>query len=127
MDKSIEHLIEKFNNGWTQGDFESLASLLHENVVFIAPDLITEIIGKEACLQTIKEYVDNADTRHFVVEEQRVHVWQQTANISIKYSIEYLMEGKNYKESGKEFWTMIQEQNQWKLVWRAMVANESLE
>ncbi|MEM1001047.1 MAG: nuclear transport factor 2 family protein [Bacteroidota bacterium] len=126
MNKSIESLIETFNTGWTQGEFEAVESILHEDVVFIAPDLVTEIIGKQACLQTIKEYTSNADTLLFEIKNQKINTWLQTAIISIDYLIEYLMKGKKYREMGKEFWTLSREKDGWKMVWRVMVANKNL-
>ena len=126
MNESIEHLIEAFNTGWTRGDFNAVESVLHENVIFIAPDLATEIVGKEACLETIKAYTSNANTLSFEVEKQKINVWHQTANISMNYNIEYFMNGKKYREKGKEFWTLSKENNAWKIVWRATVNNENL-
>ncbi len=49
----IEQVIHAFNKGWTHGNIELLETLLHDEVIFVAPDLTTEIEGKEACIQTI--------------------------------------------------------------------------
>lgn len=125
MKNSIEHLIEAFNNGWTQGNFEAVEALLHESVIFVAPDLSTEIVGKDACLATIRSYTEQADTLRFEVEKQKIRVWQYTASVTIDYCIEYLMQGKNHQEKGKEFWTLSKENNHWKIVWRVMVSNQS--
>lgn len=126
MSDQIVHFIEKFNEAWTKGNIKELDSLLHDKVIFIAPDLKTEISGKEACLQTIKDYVDNANTKTFKLLDKKIHSWNQTAMISIEYHIEYDMGNRDHKEQGTEFWTLNKQQNNWKLIWRAMVKNEKV-
>lgn len=44
----------------------------------------------------------------------------------LDYYVEYEMNNKYYKENGKEYWTLINENKIWKLVWRAMVKNEKI-
>lgn len=127
MRNQIEDFIDCFNSGWTQGKIEDLIPCLHEEVVFIAPDLETEITGKVACLQSIKDYVNNAKTEVFEVTNTEIHTWHQTAVISITYYIEYVMSNKTYKENGKEFWTLSRQNDSWQMVWRAMVENKNIE
>lgn len=124
MNRQIESFIERFNESWTQGNFEEIKMLLDENVVFVTPDLKTEIIGKSGCIRTIEDYANNANTDVFKVTDKRIHTWDSTAMVSIDYYIEYETNNARYKEIGSEFWTLIEHRNSWKLVWRAMVRNE---
>jgi ketosteroid isomerase-like protein len=126
MKEKIEKNIANFNKAWTQGKIEDILPLLHKDAIFLAPDLKTEISGRDACLQTIKDYVNNAKTNAFNVANNTIHFWQHTAVVSIEYFIEYEMNNKIYKESGKEFWTMINESGEWQIVWRSMLGNESV-
>lgn len=71
MMSEIEFLIEQFNEGWINGEWEVIPPLLHDDVIFIAPDLITEIKGIDNCLQTIKDYVHNAITVKFEVTNRK--------------------------------------------------------
>ncbi len=124
MDNQIEYLIDSFNIGWTQGNLQDIATIMDENVVFVAPDLQTEIIGKTACLKTIEDYVNSATTLEFKVTDKQVYSWNGTAMIRMEYFIEYQMNNEHYKEFGKEFWTLNKLNDTWKLVWRVMVNNE---
>ena len=127
MIKQIEKLINDFNNGWTKGEIESITPILHENIVFVAPDLKTEIIGKDNCIQTIIDYISSGETKLFEITEMKIHVIEQTAIIILDYYVEYEMNNRYYKENGKEFWTLIEKDGNWQLVWRAMVMNEKVE
>lgn len=121
----IEEFIGLFNEAWTQGHLEKLQKLLNENVIFVSPDLKSEIQGQKACIETIENYVNNAKTILFKVVDIKIHSWNNVAMISLDYYIEYEMSRKNFKETGKEFWTLMKEETRWTLAWRAMVSNQS--
>ena len=126
MNQRIEKFIRNFNDSWTKGEIENIIPLLNEDVIFIAPDLKSEIKGKDNCIQTIKDYASNGETKLFEVTEKRIHIWAETAMVSIDYYVEYEMNEQFYKENGKEFWTLIHNKGYWQLVWRAMVMNEKI-
>jgi len=126
MNQRIETFINDFNKSWTQGEFESMTSLLHDKVIFVSPDLKTEIRGLNACLQTIKDYSANAKTKTFEVRNKKIHIWDETAMITLGYYVEYEMKNQSYKENGTEFWTLNKQNGNWKLVWRALVKNEKI-
>ncbi len=124
MNQEIETLIKRFNDSWTKGKFDSLTYLLDKEIIFVAPDLKTEINGKDNCIQTIRDYSNNAETKLFDVTNRKINIWNETAMVALDYYIEYEMNNQYYKEKGKEFWTLSKQEGEWKLVWRAMVKNE---
>ncbi len=85
MDQRIEIIINDFNKGWTQGEFESMTSLIHDKVIFVSPDLKTEIKGLNACLRTIKDYSAKAKTKTFEVRNKKIHIWNETAMITLAH------------------------------------------
>lgn len=125
MKEDIENFIIDFNQAWTQGKSEDILPLLHQDAIFLAPDLKTEISGKDACLQTIKDYVNNAKTKSFNVTNTKIHIWENTAIVSIDYHVKYEMKNKIHQEASKELWTMSNASGKWQLVWRAMVGNDT--
>lgn len=64
MDQKVNTFINEFNNGWTMAELEKVADLMDDNVVFVAPDLKSEIKGREKCLQTLKDYLNVAQTQN---------------------------------------------------------------
>ena len=127
MSKEIEAFIEHFNNSWTKGEFESITPLLDDETIFVAPDLKTEIRGRDSCIQTIKDYSYNAETKIFNVTNKKIHIWDKTAMVALDYYVEYEMNNHYYKEKGKELWTLNKQKGRWKLVWIALVKNEKIE
>lgn len=64
MSTQIEHLIDAFNNGWTQGKFDDIKPLLHDNVIFVAPDLKTQINGKIHVFRPSKTIVETQKLKY---------------------------------------------------------------
>ena len=126
MHQEIEKIIEQFNTGWTEGDLTILTPILHEKVVFMAPDLQTEFVGRESCLQTIKDYINQAETKSFEVKDKKIHIWEDTATATIEYTVSYEMNDQFYREEGKEAWTLVNQNGSWLLVWRAMIMNKKI-
>lgn len=126
MSQEIKKFIEHFNNSWTMGNAEDIVPLLDDKIIFLAPDLETEIKGKDNCVKTIKDYSKNAVTNFFEVTENKIHTWNNTAMVTLKYYVEYEMNNKHYKEKGTEFWTLNKLNESWRLVWRALINNEEI-
>ena len=122
----IEEFIIAFNDSWTNGALDQLNTLLHKECIFVTPEWKDELKGREKCLQSIKEYIDNANTRSFEVTETRIHKWEATAVVHLEYLVEYEMNSQTYKEKGREIWTLILQNDTWLMVWRAMVKNEEV-
>ena len=106
------------------GDLEKTGDLLSENVVFLAPDLKTEIKGRANCLQSFREYLEMAKTKSFEIRDEKIHVWDNTATVVLVYDVEYELSGQNHIEKGTEFWTLRNQNGKWELVWRALVSSE---
>ena len=125
--KAIETLINHFNKAWTEGQLDILPSILHNEVVFVAPDLKHEIQGKEACIQTIRDYLSMAVTHSFIVTHKKINCWEDTAAAILEYEIDYELNDTRYKESGIETWMLAKEENDWKLLWRGLTENKPLD
>ncbi len=121
MNKELEQFVFDFNNAWFNADLKKAESMLHENVVFVAPDLKTSINGKEACLQSLKDYITNSTTHHFEIENLKINTWVDTAVILLEYYVEYEFGNKNYQEIGTENWVLKREEKRYYLVWRAIL------
>ena len=127
MIDKVHLFIDRFNTAWIEDEIQNLETLLHENVIFIAPDLKTKISGRKACLQSICDYVSKAKTMVFEVKRKEIDIWDHTAIVSITYYIEYSFDTQFFKETGTEFWTLILQNGQWKLIWRVIAQNEKIE
>lgn len=123
MNKQIEELVHTFNNSWLQKDMASLRTVLHEEVAFMAPDMISMLQGKEACIGTIEEYINQAVTHDFRIQIDSLHLIGQSGWLTLSYDIDYEMKGKRYREHGTEIWGVLRRDERWLLAWRCLTGS----
>jgi hypothetical protein len=128
MDESnqIKESIDNFNSGWLYGNLKKSETCLHDDVVFVSPDFIQKLSGKENCLKTLEEYISVAKTKRFKIIKEDISVWDNTANAIIEYEIEYEIDAKTYCEKGRELWTLLKNDEYWKIIWRGVLGNEKM-
>lgn len=108
-------------------DLSPLEPLLDHDVVFVSPDVKNEIEGKTDCIQTFKDYLDQAGTNTFQKINRKIHTWEISVMVALEYGVEYQMSNIVYKEKGKEFWLLGEREGRLRMLWRALVENRSLE
>jgi ketosteroid isomerase-like protein len=123
MNKEIEEMVRTFNNGWLQKDMEKLKAVLHEKVVFMAPDMKSMLQGREACAATVEAYNNQAVTHDFRMHLDSVHCIGQSGWLTLSYDIDYEMKEKRYKEHGVVIWGVLRRNDQWLLAWRCLAAS----
>lgn len=123
--KSIEQFVSSFNDAWLHGKWDTLSQLLHNEVVFVLPDLVSVYAGKQACINSIREYTEHAQTKSFTVSRSDIRIWGATASVVLDYQVAYTIHEETFQEVGTEVWTLIREMNQWRIVWRGLIHNQS--
>lgn len=127
MLKSVEQFVASFNEAWLHGKWETLHQLLHQEVVFVLPDLTTVYEGKQKCIDSIRQYTEHAKTKAFQVTRKDIRIWGQTATVVLDYEVHYEISEELFSEAGTEVWTLSRELNQWRIVWRGLIHNQSID
>lgn len=121
-EQAIRELIATFNTAWQSGRLDIAAPLLDPEVVFVAPGLEQELVGREACLVSLEDYGKHAQTLVFDPEPAHIRIWGDTCNAIFTYAIVYQVGQAIHQEQGQEVWTLRKTDGKWVLVWRALVA-----
>jgi uncharacterized protein (TIGR02246 family) len=119
--QTLKQAIHDLNQAWWKEDFDKLASYFHPEVVFTSPDFKAEIKGRDACLQTYKEYTEQAQTHGLDIMDERIQLQGDVAVVSYHYVIDFETAEKRYQESGRDIMVFKKEDNQWLVIWRGMV------
>ncbi|MEJ2628753.1 MAG: nuclear transport factor 2 family protein, partial [bacterium] len=53
-----------------------------------------------------------------------IKLWGNTAIASYTYDVSWEMNGKSYKESGKDLFVFTYENGKWQAVWRKLMPNK---
>ena len=122
----IESFIEDFSHYSLNGNIDALSLMLHEQSVFVAPDLKTKIKTRKHCLRTIKDYSEQAKTHVYDIINIDIFIWGKSANVMLDYYVEYELNNTYYKENGVESWILVNENDQWLMAWRALIKNRRI-
>jgi hypothetical protein len=117
----IWHTVQKLNKEWLNNKTEELAYYFHKDMVITGPDLHELAHDKAACIKSYKDFIDKAVIHEYKEYDPEVNVFAYTAIARYKFDITYEMDGKTYKETGRDLFVMIKEEERWQAVWRTMI------
>ena len=68
----VEQLLQNLNSAWLNRDYARLAALYHPDVVLLPPDAGAPLLGREAVLDTYRDFHAACRVEHFSVTEQSI-------------------------------------------------------
>ncbi len=119
----LEKIVKDINNAWLIGDFKRLESLFHEDMVIVSPDGSELGKGKEQCIQSYKEFKENAIILDFGYGKFQINIFHNTGIVLYSFNIEYKMNKETIKEEGKEIFVLNREHGNWVVVWRSIITS----
>jgi len=117
----IEGLIRSMNDAWLSGRFDDLNQYFAEDVVMVAPGGGMRMMGREAMIDSFRQYTEQATTHNFDETGLDVDVFESTAVASLRFDVDYELEGTRYQESGIDFLVLEHGDSGWLIVWRTQI------
>lgn len=125
-DEAIRHVVQRINELWLSKRYDEIGELLSEHAMIAAPGFEGRIRGREAYIQSYREYDQAATTREFSPGEPEIDVMGNVAVAVCPFFVVYELEGKTYRERGRDMLVLSQSEGEWRVVWRT-VQTESTE
>lgn len=119
--EQLHDLAHRLNRAWLEGRFEDLGSFFHESVVFVAPGFSKRISGREACVESYREFATQARIHRFDLQQIESHIVGDTAIVSYPYAIDYEIGGSRWRGTGHDLFVLTQDTRSWLVVWRTMM------
>jgi hypothetical protein len=124
-EESVRELVARINDAWLKGRPEDIPSALdgcfHEQMTIKGPDFQTIGSGKEACIRSYSDFLQQASVRECTLSEPDVEVVGDTAIASYSWKMTYELSGQEYRESGHDLFVFTRDQGRWLAVWRALL------
>jgi len=121
----IRNLVVKINEAWKNGKLAELADYFHEDIVFCDSDFNVLAQGRTKCIESYRQFIDNAEVHEMSTKEPEVFVWHHTVYACYRFTISYTMNGKLYSEQGKEAFIFIYDNRTWVAVVRFMLPEKN--
>jgi uncharacterized protein (TIGR02246 family) len=120
--EEILRVIQRMNDAWAKpSGAEELASFFREDIVMVHPDFIQRTEGRDACVASYEDFCKQAAILDFKISDPGIDVFNNTAIATYSYEIEYEMGGERFKDTGRDIFVFVRENDRWQAVWRTMI------
>jgi len=119
--QQIWHTIQKLNKEWLNNKTEELAYYFHKDMVITGADLHELSHNRAESIKSYKDFMRNAVIHEFKECDPEVSVFAYTAIVRYRFDITYELGGKTHKDTGRDLFVLIKEDERWQAVWRTMI------
>lgn len=84
---TVEETIAALTRSWLEGRYEEPAGYCHPDVVLMPPGFTARVAGRDACVQSYRDFGAAATVREFTPAPPQVDVWGHTAVAVCPFSI----------------------------------------
>jgi ketosteroid isomerase-like protein len=116
----IRALLERINKSWLEGRFDHLGGFFHSEMVITGPDLRPLARGREACVESYRGFVSQAQIEGFREGDHTVDVFGNVAVATYSFDLRYRMGGRVHHASGRDSFVFADDGAGWRAVWRTM-------
>ena len=119
-DELIEFL-RKLNRAWINNRAEELKSMLHEDMVIVAPDFQVPASGREACAKSYADFTARAEVKELRESGFWTRSWGDAAMVSYRFELKYTMDGKDHADAGRDLFLLVRVGDGWQAAWRTLL------
>ena len=124
-EEAIRQLIRAMNDAWLGLPVEEIPAALdacfHDDMVIRGADLTVTGRGKDACIQSYVDFVQQAVVRECTLGDPEVDLAGNSATAVYDWEMTYELEGQEYSEAGADILMLTREDGRWLVTWRLML------
>ncbi len=117
METQATALVHRLNEAWQHADWAAVTRCYHPDVILLPPDAGTPIVGRDAVLQTYREFVEMTELHAFEIQDTSAFTFGTTAIVHMAFEVDYTLEGLRSREAGLDVYTIVA-QPEPLIVWR---------
>ncbi|HEY1337841.1 MAG TPA: nuclear transport factor 2 family protein [Bryobacteraceae bacterium] len=119
--EEILSLLTRINNAWSQGRPLELNQYFDDQMVIRGPQFQEMGRGREACVRSYVDFLNNAKVHQFSLGEVQVDLHGDTAMATYPWEMTYELQSGTYTESGYDLFVFSHASGAWRAIWRAML------
>jgi uncharacterized protein (TIGR02246 family) len=109
---------------WQERRYDDLAQFFAEDMVFALPGLSGRLEGREAIVESYREFMDRITLTFYKEDSPAVEVWGDAAIAVFRWEMKWLAGGVANHETGHDVFAFRRSDGAWKASWRTMMINE---
>ncbi len=123
--EQIKTIINEVNDATLGSKQTDLGQFFHDEVKFVAPDFTNALEGKEAALNSYREFREVAELKGYELGDPNVSVFDTTAVATYPFDMRYKLGQETYHETGRDIMVLARRGDQWQIVWRTLITLSS--
>src|SRR5215469_173012 len=101
---AVRDVLTRINDAWSRLRGEAMASALNdcfaEEIVVRGPGFVLLGKGRDFAVKSYQEFVTQAEVKSFSADDPEIDVAGETATAQYKWTMTYVLNGKEYREGG---------------------------
>ncbi|HVI60379.1 MAG TPA: nuclear transport factor 2 family protein [Luteimonas sp.] len=115
--------LARITAAWRGRDFDALPALFAPDVVMALPGLSGYLEGREACVDSFREFTADAQVDRYAESAHRVDVSGDTAVASYRWEMAWTRAGHAHAAAGHDLFVLRREGDRWLVTWRTLLAD----
>ena len=124
-EEAIRLVVRRVNELWLNKQYDEIGSLLADDVVIAPPGFDGRVRGREAYVQSYRDYDRAAATPEFSPGKPEIDIMGDVAVSVCPFFVMYELKGKTYRENGRDMLVLSNSTGEWRIVWRTMQLEKS--
>ena len=113
--------LTEFNRAWLDRRFEQLSEWFHPDVVIRGPGFQEVGRGREACVESYRQFMSSAEVLEFSETNTHTDTWEDAAAVTYDWTMAYRQGGETKRESGHELLVFRLHGGRWVVVLRVIL------
>jgi ketosteroid isomerase-like protein len=118
--KTIQEVLRKLIDCWHQKQYDRMGAYIADEVIIVPPGSSERVRGREAYIQSYRDYDTAAHTTEFLPGEPQIDLFGDVAVVLFPFFIAYELNGISHREHGKEALLFKRAADSWQILWRTM-------
>ena len=120
--ETIAAIVRHITEAWRAGRYDEIGPHLSDDVVLAPPGSATRIVGRDAYVQSFRDYDRVAITDTFTPDAPQIDVMGDVAVATCPFFVVYRLDGVTHSERGRELLVFARQEGDWRIVWRSMIS-----
>src|SRR5215471_12008624 len=105
----VRRSLRRINDAWLNGRVDEAADCFDDGMIMVHPGFQGRTVGKDACLQSYKDFRAAATVHAYHEDEVKVDVWDALAIASYRFQMDYEVRGERFVEGGVDLYAFVRQ------------------
>jgi len=124
---AVRQVVDQINDHWLNKRYAGIGELIAEHAIIAPPESAERIRGREAYVQSYRDYDRAATTVEFSPGRPEVDIIGDVAIAVCPFFVVFELAGRVHREQGTDLLVLSRSTDRWRVVWRTMISKPAAE